>query len=354
VGGKNYPVEIIVKDSQSNPNRCAEVAAELILKDKVNIIMAAGAPETTNPVADQAEVNEVPCITTDCPWQPYFFGRGGKPGKGFDWTYHVFWGLEDVIGVFLNLWDSLPTNKTVGALWPNDADGNAWGDAKVGFPPVLKKRGYKLVDPGRYQPLSDDFSAQIAAFKKANVEIISGVMIPPDFTTFWNQAAQQGLKPKAVTVGKALLFPAAIEGLGNRGIGLSSEVWWSPHHPFKSGLTGVTSAQLAADYEAKTGKQWTQPLGFRHALFELVIDILKRTKDVGSPKSIMDSVRSTNYESIVGPVNWKKGPVKNVTKTPLVGGQWVKGKKYKYDLQLVNNKGATNIPTEGIFKPLQG
>jgi len=45
-------------------------------------------------VSDQAEINEVPCITTDCPWQPYFFGRNGVPGEGFENTYHFFWGLE--------------------------------------------------------------------------------------------------------------------------------------------------------------------------------------------------------------------------------------------------------------------
>ena len=33
VGGKKYPVEIIVKDSQSNPNRAGEVANDLILKE---------------------------------------------------------------------------------------------------------------------------------------------------------------------------------------------------------------------------------------------------------------------------------------------------------------------------------
>ena len=93
IGGKNYPIEIIVKDSQSNPNRAGEVAADLILKDKVDIMLAGGTPETTNPVADQSELNEVPCITTVCPWQPWFFGRGGKPDLGFKWTYHFFWGL---------------------------------------------------------------------------------------------------------------------------------------------------------------------------------------------------------------------------------------------------------------------
>ena len=111
--GKTYDVQIISKDSQSNPNRAAEVAADLILGDEVDIIVAASTPDTTNPVADQAEVNEVPCITTDCPWQPYFFGRNGNPAEGFQYTYHFFWGLEDVIGNFLDLWGSAGVAKTV-------------------------------------------------------------------------------------------------------------------------------------------------------------------------------------------------------------------------------------------------
>src|SRR5262245_65521667 len=54
-GGKTYKVQIISKDSQSNGSRAAEVASELILRDKVDLIVAASTPDTTNPVADQAE-----------------------------------------------------------------------------------------------------------------------------------------------------------------------------------------------------------------------------------------------------------------------------------------------------------
>ena len=103
--GKPVKVEIIAKDSQSNPNRAAEVASELILKDQVNLILAKDTPDTTNPVADQAELNGVPCISNNCPWQPYFFGRKGDPAKGFEWTYHFFWGLEDIIANYVNIWD---------------------------------------------------------------------------------------------------------------------------------------------------------------------------------------------------------------------------------------------------------
>lgn len=350
-GGKTWKVEIIAKDSQSNPNRAAEVASELILRDKVDLILASSAPETTNPVADQAEVNETPCITTNCPWQPYFFGRNGDPAKGFKWTYHFFWGLEDVIASFLKLWEAIPTNKVIGGLFPNDADGNAWGDPKLGLPPALATAGYKLVDPGRFQVMSNDFTAQITAFKQAGCEIVTGNAIPPDFATFWAQCAQQGFKPKIVTIGKALLFPSVIESLGDRGNGLSTEVWWGPTHPYKSGLTGQSARELCDAYTASTKRPWTQPIGFQHAMFEVAIDVLKRAKNVKSPESILESIVATNYKSIVGPVNWTGKPVKNVTKTPLVGGQWRKGPN-GFELVITQNATAPDIPVGGKLEPL--
>src|SRR5215207_557333 len=281
-GNTTRPIEVIVKDSQSNPNRAAEVAKELIVRDKIDLMLVANTPDTTNPVATQCEIEEVPCVSTNCPWQPYFIGRQANPGdpkswKPFNYTYHYFWGLEDVIAVFTNMWSQLDTNKIVGGLFPNDADGNAWGDKVVGLPPALDKAGFKLFDPGRYQNLTDNFAAQIAAFKGANAQILTGVVLPPDFTTFWKQSLQQGFKPKAASVGKAILFPVAVEALGKDGNNLSSEVWWTPNHPFKSSLNGMSAKQLGDAYEQYSKKQWTQPIGFVHSLFEVGIDVLKRT-----------------------------------------------------------------------------
>ena len=349
--GKRYSVEIVSKDSQSNPNRAAEVAADLILGEEVDIIVAASTPDTTNPVADQAEVNEVPCITTDCPWQPYFFGRNGNPAEGFEYTYHFFWGLEDVIANFLDLWGGSGAAKNIGGLFPNDADGNAWGDAELGFPKPLKEAGFTLTDPGRYQPLNDDFSNYIAAFKDAGCEIITGNMIPPDFATFWSQSAQQDFKPAVVTIGKALLFPAVIDSLGDRGDGLTSEIWWTPSHPFSSSLTGDSAKALADGYSAATGRPWTQPIGFKHALFEVVRDVVSRAADLEDPAAIVDAIKTTSLATIVGDVNWANGPIPNVTKTPLVAGQWQKNGD-AFDLVVTTNKQAPQIPLGGELKLL--
>ncbi|HEX9771286.1 MAG TPA: ABC transporter substrate-binding protein [Kiloniellales bacterium] len=349
--GGMEPIEIIVKDSQSNPNRAAEVAAELILGDEVDIMLVASTPETTNPVSDQCEINEVPCISSVAPWQPWFFTRGGDPARGFEWTYHFFWGLEDIIAVFMNMWNSVATNKIVGGLYPNDGDGNAWGDPERGFPPALAAQGYKLVDPGRYQNLTDDFTAQITAFKNAGAEIVTGVVIPPDWTTFWTQAIQQGFRPKAASIGKAILFPVAVEALGDAGHNLSSEIWWSPAHPFASSLTGASAAALAATYTSATGRQWTQPIGFVHALFEVAVDVMRRASG-RQPRAILDALVNTRLDTVVGGIDWASGPVKNVAKTPLVGGQWRLGGEFRYQLVITNNETAPNIPASDRMQPI--
>jgi branched-chain amino acid transport system substrate-binding protein len=176
-------------------------------------------------------------------------------------------------------------------------------------------------------------------------------MIPPDFATFWSQAAQQGFRPKIVTIGKALLFPSVINSLGARGNGLTTEIWWTPNHPFKSGLTGQSARELTDAYTRATQRPWTQPIGFKHALFEVAVDVLKRARNLGDPKSILEAIAATNYNSIVGPVRWSGMPVKNVTKTPLVAGQWQR-KGNTFDLIITQNETAPQIPMGGKLELL--
>lgn len=360
--GKNF--EVIVKDSQSNPNRAAEVAQGLIVDDGIDMMLVASTPETTNPVTTTCENEEVPCLSTVAPWQPWFIGQQGNPGdpgswKPFDFSYHFFWGLEDVIAVFTSMWAQLETNKAVGGLFPNDGDGNAWGNPEVGFPPALTEKGYTLTDTGRYQNLTDDFSAQINAFKQANAEIVTGVVIPPDFTTFWTQAKQQGFSPKIVSVAKALLFPQAVEALSNAGHNLSSEVWWSPSHPFNSSLNGMSSADLADGFTKATGRPWTQPIGFVHALFEVAASVMGRVGDAGDPEAVAEAIGATEFDTIVGPLAWNGAGLppfaaKNVAKTPLVGGQWRMRDGGGYDLVIVDNSIAPDVPTAGKMEPIGG
>jgi len=135
---------------------------------------------------------------------------------------------------------------------------------------------------------------------------------------------------------------------------LSTEVWWSPTFPFKSSLSGQSASQLAEAYTRTTGKQWTQPIGFVHSLFEVAADIIKRSADAQDPAANLDALIKTNLQTIVGPIAWEKGPVKNVAKTPLVSGQWrlASGGRFKYELIIVANGLAPQIPLGGKMELL--
>lgn len=357
VGGKKYDVQIIQKDSQSNTDRASNLAAQLITKDKVDILLIQDSLSSIT-ASDQAELNGVPAISTMMPWQAWMFPRKGDPKVGFEWSYHFFWGLEDVIGAYKAIWTSAATNKVVGAMYSADPGGEAFGSEEFGVPAALKQIGFTNVSTGKFQEGSADFSQQIAKFKSDKAEIITGHAHVPDFTTFWAQASQQKLKPKVVTVAAALLFPSGLEAQGDRGDGLTTEVWWTPAHPYKSSLTGQSAKELAAQYENETGRQWTQPLGYAHAIWEIGVEALKRSGNPHNKEAVKNALKGMKMDTIVGKINWADTPIKNVAKTTVVGGQWRLASKtgakhkHKYELLVTSNGPAPDIPVQAKVKLL--
>ncbi len=349
INGKKYDVEIITKDSQSNTDRAGNLAAQLIHKEEVDLLLVQDSLSSIT-ASDQGELNGVPTISTMMPWQAWMFPRKGDPKVGFEWSYHFFWGLEDVIAAYQDIWTSVPTNKKVGGIYSADPGGEAFSNPDFGIPAALKNLGFGDVSTGKFQEGSSDFSPQIARFKAAEVDIIAGHAHVPDFTTFWAQAAQQKLQPKVVTIAAALLFPSGLETQGDRGDGLTTEVWWTPSFPYSSTLTKQTSSDLAAQYEKETGKQWTQPLGYAHAIWEIGVEALKRAGDPHNKEAVRDALKTMKMDTIVGNINWADTPIKNVAKTKVVGGQWRLGGKHKYQLLITNNKSAPNIPVQASVK----
>lgn len=355
-------IEVVTRDSQSNPSRAGEVASELIVKEGVKLMIVGAAPETNNPVATVCESEGIPCISTLSPWQPYFIGRQSNPAdlaswKPFDYGFHFFWGLEDVVGVFTKMWQALDTNRKVGFLFANDADGNAWADPQNGLPPVMKELGYDIVDLGRHKVLNDDFTNFINAFKAQDVQIVTGTMIPPDFITFWTQAQQQGYRPKMATIGKGLLYPQDVAAVGASANNLSCEVWWSPAFPYKSSLNGALTAEFLAKFEAKTGRPWTEVIGFIHALLEIAVDAIRRAEDPTDPEALTEALRATKLDTIVGPVGWPGAnappfAAQNVCRTKVVGGQSRVQADGTPKLVIVENTDAPEVPKEGTIEPL--
>jgi branched-chain amino acid transport system substrate-binding protein len=351
IGGKKRTIQVVVKDSQSSTTRAADVAKELILSDKVDIVLASATPDTANPVADQCEANGMPNVSTIVPWEAWFFGRGKKAGESFKYTTMFFFGMKEFTDLFIHMWDrmNLPANDhNVACLWPNDTDGNAF---RGGFPPAMKSRKYNAIDPGAYADLTTDYSAQIAKFKAANTELFTCCPLPPDFQTFWKQANQQGYKPKLATVAKVMLFPSEANSLGQLANNIATDVWWSPSHPYSSSIDGKTAKQLAADYATSSGKQWTQALGSAYSLFEIAIQAFKGAGDPKNRDEVAQQLKTMKITGMSGPLDFTAGPQPGIAIQIPVGGQWRKGTQFPWDMFLVDNTYNTAIPTTGDLQP---
>ncbi|MBT9386775.1 ABC transporter substrate-binding protein [Pseudooceanicola sp. CBS1P-1] len=339
VGGRTYDVEIIVKDCQSTPARSVQVGNELLLKDKPDIILVADA-EAATAIGPIADARRVPTLSTFGPWQAWAFSRKYDPKKGFPYTFHFFFGADELGRAFPAMWDHLDTNHQIGALFADNDAGRVMSNPEIGFPPAFEEAGYTFAsDTGLFRLDTDDFSTQIADFKRKGVDIVAGTAYENHMATFWNQAAQMGFQPKVCTIASGLLFPSSVTNLGDRGQGMSTEAWWTPEMPFTSSLTGQSAAEVAQAFEAAGKQQWTQPLGYEHALLEIGINALRTSSDPKDHDAVRDALANSRNETVVGTVDFAGSPLKSVGLTHTVGGQWQQAKAgaYRYQLQIVDN-----------------
>ena len=358
IGGKTYAVTLLDQDTQSDPSRAGQLAKTLINSDNVDLMLAISTPETINPVADACEAAGVPCLSTVMPWEAWYFGRGAKPGQPspFKWTYHFGFGGGEFYKTYVSQWNLIPTNKKVGVMYPNDADGNA---IRANLAPALAKAGFTIVDPGPYEDGTTDYTAQIAMFKDAGIEIFNTFPIPPDFAAFWRQAAQQGLTKqiKICQTAKTGLFPDGIEALGDLGMNISSAAYWHKAFPYKSSLTGVSGTDLADGYEKASGKQWTQQLGATLSLLDAGMEALKASSNPNDKASLVKAIATLKTTTIGGKVDFTSGPVPNVSPGPIIGTQWVKapaGSKFPLDYVVTDNATDPNVPVSAKLIAFNG
>jgi branched-chain amino acid transport system substrate-binding protein len=331
------------------------LANELITSNAIDFMLVTSTPEVVNPVSDACEAAGVPCLATVMPWEAWYFGRGAKPGQPspFKWTYLFSFGVKNFFDCYVSQWHELPTNKKVGVMYPNDADGNA---IRAHLKPDLEKAGFTVIDPGGYEDGTTDYSSQIAKFKAEHCEIFNTFPIPPDFATFWRQAAQQGYTKivKIVQIAKTGLFPSTTEALGSLGDKLASACYWHRNFPYRSSLTGVSSRALADGYEQTSGKQWNQQLGATMSLFDAGFQALKNSAAPKNKAAVAKALGTLKTTTTVGKVDFTSGPVPNVSPTVVVGTQWLKskaGSKFPFELVITEHAEDPTVPIGAKLLP---
>ncbi len=383
VGGTKYSFEIIVKDTQSQPNVAVQVTQQLIAAG-VDLVLVTSAPETTIPVATTCEQAHVPCLSTVVPWEAYWGGfngtsitaQGGAGGTGPKYNAMFFFGIPQFVGCFVPMIKRVQKmtkcNSTFAEMFPNDADGNAFAAAWGPTVNAMYPNTFSFYSSQNgYQDLSSDYSAMIQGFKTggpngAPCDLFINCPLPPDFQTFWTQASQMSWNPKIATVAKVMLFPSDAYALGSLSNNIATDAWFTPYAPYHSSLNGMTANKFAALYQKQYRTQWVQSMGSSYSLFEVAIEAFKRVKNPHDRLAVANALQTTNYSGMCGPINMNlkssnpllASPAKGIGIIPPVGIQWkpgskdlVGGNKYAWSPWVVDNSLNKHVKVNGTLEP---
>jgi len=348
---QKIPIETIFVNTESSDTKAAEVTQQLITNDGVNILVARHTPGTALPVSATAEAMSVPFVSLECPNEPWV---GGAP---YEWGCHSFWYVSSICAMYMDMWKELGFGEgtEVGLIFPDDPDGNGWRPV---FNEMLPANGFVVVDPGPTEMEQADWTGVINIFKQGNVKIVTGIPITPDWVSFSTQSIAQGFTYEIATIGRGCLFPAAVEASPEEIIPkITSEIWWSPWHPWTSSLTGMTCPELADKWVAEIGEPWSAPKGYKYAGMEIAVDALIRAASL-DPAKIRDAIVTTDLETLIGHIKYQQTHLTDKTariaETALVGGQWrVAGHRDDgspiAEIDVVYNKSYPAVPINGTL-----
>ena len=171
---------------------------------------------------------------------------------------------------------------------------------------------------------------------------------------------QQGFNPVFISSGKALLFASATESYANNGVGLIGECAWHPSWKIADTLIpGEDSTTMAADFEAKTGQQWTAAIGC-YGKVEWAVDIFKRATNPDDKQTIIDAIKTTKGVFQQGKLDYTEPVDANGFHViannykPYIGAvQWVKSTKYKVEPVQISNACAPGTTVTAKAVPMQ-
>ncbi len=225
--GKKHKFTVIVKDMQSDSNRAAQVAQDLILNEKVMLIGASASAANVVPGPGSGGELRLPVHHLRLP------GRRLERRPARRRLQVVLAHLVHLAGTWR------PTSWRMWEHDPDQQDGRralSQRRATVRRSPPLcrwssRPRATATWIPGATRTGPRTTRAIIGQMRKEGVEIVNGVPTPPDYANFWKQAVQQGFRPKISTEAKAMLLPRRRERSWRPGRWPDGGVLVPPHLP---------------------------------------------------------------------------------------------------------------------------
>ncbi|MBN1848494.1 MAG: hypothetical protein JW932_07905 [Deltaproteobacteria bacterium] len=84
-------------------------------------------------------------------------------------------------------------------------------------------------------------------------------------------------------------------------------------------------------------------MGYKYAGYEIATNVLRRAETLDK-EVLRKAIADTHMDTMVGHIQYNS---ENYCRTPLVGGQRVKGDQFPWDVKIVENRQHPYIPMTG-------
>ena len=338
------PVELTIKDNQSDPNQVGPQSTDLVVTDGVHALLCPNAPcDLHDPTTSVASANGVPSIIGGGPFEPWYFGSQGEVTPEYTWFSGFAIGFpsappRDVPGyTMVDTWFMFMddpavqalnnTNGIAGVFASSDSDGTGWYQE---FPGLMETYGLTVVGVnetvGLFPLSTTDYFSMVKYWKDANVEVLWGNCPGGHFGDLIAECYAQSFEPKICLAARAALFPVDVESWGTTppfGWGIGTEIWWSPHYQTSDGFVGIgnrTAASLAAEFTAQSGNPpLNRSIGTGYAEAQVMLKAIENAGDVDGA-AINAALAAISMQTLTGWVNFDS--VTHFSAQPLSFGQW--------------------------------
>jgi ABC-type branched-subunit amino acid transport system substrate-binding protein len=354
---KKVPVRLITVDDQSDENKSAQLAEDLILRSNVKFLISpAGFPQCVATKALVCEKYKVPHTTgvvprettlalrdaSDRPWEYSFmncFSIGTPIEDPTDYRYGK--GGYTIIDTWSYMLEQYgdETNKTVGFFASDDPDGAGW---YVGFPAGISaaQPDFTLVgldkNIGLFPVGTVDHSANIKAWMDAGVEILWGNTAGSDFGVLARQMRSMGFQPKMVGAARAALYYGDVSAWGGniaRGVGI--EAWGFENLEDFEAYGDTTPTSLTEEWIAAKNRPFEQMLPHGYRCVQELAEAIEAAGTI-EPEAVREAMKDLDICALPICVSYDDNNFNNV---PIAYGQWFEtDDEFGWELKIVASK----------------
>ena len=333
VNGKK--IELILADTQGNPDAGRRVIEKLIKQDKVLVIGGGFSSTATWAAISNAQTNKIPFLVNSA-------AADKITEQGWEYIFRLNPPVSerlDAVGSFVSTVASAASDiRTVALLHANSFREAA--NARRFFKKT-GELGLKAVIREGFEASTIDFRPMLTRVKAKNPDLIyAATDNAKNAALLVRQSKDLELNPKLfVGGGNGFIQPEFVAHAGQASDHIVSSAIWAPMVPYRG--ASAFNQKFIARYKTPPEHYGAEA----YAGIIVIADALKRTKAT-VPKKIRDALAKTNLMTVLGPVkfiSYKNKSQQN--KLPTFLAQWLDGQlQIVWPPQMASKKAIYPIP----------